>query len=135
MLSLIRKPVMWRNIPRLESVVVHSFVKDATENSAYLHVAGMAIQAITGVKCTPRQARHNVSNWQLRQGKYVAVTAELNGEHMYNFVGSLVDVAMPRFREWRGVNATSGDSSGNITLGLSPEEVACFPEIEVNYDA
>lgn len=53
---------------------------------------------------------------------------------MYHFVGKLIDVVMPKIKDWKGVKGTSGDSSGNITFGLEPENVALFPEIEVNYD-
>jgi large subunit ribosomal protein L5 len=64
----------------------------------------------------------------------VAAKAELRGEDMEHFFGKLVDVVLPRLKDWPGVKGTSGDSSGNITFGLSQEQVALFPEIEVNYD-
>lgn len=131
----IRKPITFRNIPQLTGVTVHSFVAKAVENSAPLHVAGMAVQAITGVRATPHVAKHNVVQWGMRAGKYVSVTAELKGEDMYHFVSKLVDVVMPRMKDWKGIKGTSGDSSGNISFGMSPEELAFFPEIEVNYDS
>ena len=116
---------------------MHCFVNAAagSAGSAALHVAGMALQAVTGARATPIQARKNINQWGMRQGKYVAVKADLKGEDMYNFLGKLVDVVMPRIKEWAGVSGSSGDDSGNIAFGMTPEEVAYFPEIEVNYDS
>lgn len=134
-LRLLRKPATFRNVPKLTGVTVHSFVKKATEGSAALHVAGMAIQAITGVRCTSHAAISNVLQWGMRAGKFVAVSSDLTGEDMYHFLSKCVDIVMPRIKDWKGVKGTSGDSSGNISFGLTPEAVAYFPEIEVNYDS
>lgn len=134
-LNLVRRPINFRNIPRPVGVTVHAFVKDALEDSGPLHVAGMAIQAITGVRCTAHKARTSVQNWGLREGKFVAVSSELQGEDMYHFLSKLVDVVMPRIRDWKGIKGTSGDDNGNISFGISPDIVALFPEIEVNYDS
>ncbi|KAF2226657.1 ribosomal protein L5 domain-containing protein [Elsinoe ampelina] len=134
-LRLLKKPMTFRNIPRLERVTLHCMVSQAMENSSYLHVAGMALQAITGVKAESHKARHSVNQWGLKAGAYVSLTADLKGEQMYDFVAKCVDVVMPKIKDWRGVKGSSGDSSGNITFGFSPEQVALFPEIEVNYDS
>ena len=63
------------------------------------------------------------------------MTVELKGEDMYHFLGKLINIVLPRIKDWNGVRATTGDSSGNLTFGLNPEVVAGFPEIEINYDA
>lgn len=63
------------------------------------------------------------------------MTVDLKGEDMYHFLGKLITVVLPRIKDWRGVRATTGDSSGNLSFGLEPDTVALFPEIEVNYDA
>ncbi|EEP79506.1 conserved hypothetical protein [Uncinocarpus reesii 1704] len=134
-LRLLRKPISFRNIPKLEKITVHSHISDAVNGSAALHVGGMAIQAITNVRVETHKAKTNVPTWGVVAGKaYVSVTAELRGENMYHFFGKLVDIVMPRIKDWKGVRGSSGDSSGNITLGLDPHMVALFPEIEVNYD-
>ncbi|WEW56593.1 54S ribosomal protein L7, mitochondrial [Emydomyces testavorans] len=135
-LRLLRKPITFRNIPKLEKITVHSYIKEAaTEGSAHLHVAGMAVQAITNVRVQTHESRTNVPQWGIAAGRaHVAVTAELRGENMYHFFGKLVDIVMPRIKDWKGVRGSSGDSSGNITFGLEPQMVALFPEIEVNYD-
>lgn len=134
-MRFIKKPMTFRNIPQLERVTVHSMVSLATENSSYLHVAGMALQAITGAKPEAHKARHSVNQWGLRVGKYVSLTCEIRGEDMYHFIAKCIDVVMPKIKDWRGVRGSSGDSSGNITFGLTPDQTALFPEIEVNYDS
>lgn len=135
-LRLLRKPITFRNLPQVDRITIHSYVKNAaTEGSQWLHVAGMAIQAISNVRVETYKSRSSVSPWGIQPGRNtVAVKAELRGEDMQHFLGKLIDVVMPKIKEWRGVKGSSGDSSGNITLGLEPVDVALFPEIEVNYD-
>ncbi|KAL1968986.1 hypothetical protein VTN77DRAFT_820 [Rasamsonia byssochlamydoides] len=135
-LRLLRKPITFRNIPKLERITIHSYVKQAaTEGSHWLHVAGMAVQAISNVRVQTFKSKSSVAPWGIAPGRdTVAVKAELRGEDMLHFVGKLVDVVMPKIKEWKGIKGSSGDSSGNITFGLDPEAVAMFPEIEVNYD-
>ncbi|CAL5871801.1 uncharacterized protein PFLUO_LOCUS6054 [Penicillium psychrofluorescens] len=135
-LRLLRKPIKFNSIPELERITIHSYVKQAAqENSGWLHVAGMAVQAISNKRVETFKSRASVSTWSIAPGRdTVAVKAELRGEDMYHFFGKLVDVVLPRLKDWPGVKGTSGDSSGNITFGLEPEQVALFPEIEVNYD-
>lgn len=133
-LRLLRKPTTFRNIPRLEKITVHSMVNGAIEDSAHLHIAGMVVQAITNVRVTSHKTRKSVAGFGIRAGQYLSVTAELKGEDMYHFLGKCIDVVMPKIKEWRGVKGSSGDSSGNLAFGFTKEDVALFPEIEVNYD-
>jgi len=103
-------------------------------DSAYLHVMGMAIQAITNVRVTAHASRTNVQQWGLKKGKFASVTADLYGEDMYHFLAKVVDLVMPRIKDWRGVKGSSGDGTGNLSFGFDAEVVSLFPEIEVNYD-
>ncbi|KAF2208543.1 hypothetical protein CERZMDRAFT_48910 [Cercospora zeae-maydis SCOH1-5] len=134
-LKLLRKPTTFRNVPKLERVTVHCMVKQAAEDSAHLHVAGMVVQAMTNVRVQVHEIQHSVAGFGIRAGQHLSVTAELRGEDMYHFLSKVVDVVMPKIKDWRGVKGSSGDSSGNIAFGLDSEHVAMFPEIEVNYDA
>ncbi len=109
-------------------------VKNAKDDSAHLHIAGMIVQAMTGVRVVTHATRKHIAQWGLKPNKHVSVTAEVRGEAMYHFLGKCVDVVLPRIKDWKGVKGSSGDSSGNISFGLTPEAVALFPEIEVNYD-
>lgn len=135
-LRLLRKPIHFHNIPQVERITVHSYVKQAAqENSSWLHVAGMAVQAITNMRVQTYKSKTSVATWGIAPGRdTVAVKADLRGENMEHFLGKLIDVVMPRIKEWQGIKGSSGDSSGNLTFGLDPENVALFPEIEVNYD-
>jgi large subunit ribosomal protein L5 len=134
-LRLLNEPRTFRNVPKITKVVVHSMVPEAQENSANLHVAGMILQAITNVRVDAHKARHNVVGWGLREGRYVSVTSTLKHDDALDFLGKLVDVVLPKIKEWKGVPGSSGDGHGNISLGLTPDQLALFPEIEVNYDA
>jgi len=133
-LRLLRKPITFRNIPKLERVTVHTMVKGAIDDSAHLHVAGMIMQAITNVRAEAHAARASVAGFGIRAGQYLSVTCELEGEDMYHFLSKVVDVVMPKIKDWKGVKGSSGDTSGNLAFGLTPEDVALFPEVEVNYD-
>lgn len=136
-LRLLRKPIKFNNIPEIERITIHSYVKNAAaeRNSSWLHVAGIAVQAISNVRVETFKSKSNVAPWGIASGRdTVAVKAELFGENMYHFLGKLVDVVLPRIKDWEGVKGSSGDSSGNITFGLIPENVALFPELEINYD-
>lgn len=103
-------------------------------DSGWLHVTGMAVQAITNVRVTTHAARKAVTQWGLKRGKFVSCTATLEREDMYHFLSKLVDLVLPRLKDWKGVSRATGDSCGNLTFGLTREAVALFPEIEVNYD-
>lgn len=122
-------------MPTLTKINVHTFVREATGTSAPLHVAGMVLQAITNVRCTVFNAKKTIAMFGLKQGKAMAVGCELRGEDMWCFLSKLIEVVMPRIKEYKGVRGASGDGNGNIGWGYSPAVVGLFPEIEINYDS
>jgi len=127
--------ITFKNIPQIEKITVHAFANKASDDSAHLHVASMAVQAITNVRVTTHQVRMPVMQWGLKKGKFTSVTAELKNEDMYHFLAKVVDLVMPKVKDYKGVSWTSGDGTGNVSFGFDPEAVALFPEIELNYDA
>jgi large subunit ribosomal protein L5 len=129
-LRLLNKPRTFRNVPSLTGVTVHTMVKGALQDTGYLAVAGMAVQSITGVRTTVCYSKKSVAPFDLRAKRAIAVKAHLKGQLSYRFLANLIDVVMPRIKEYRGAKGTSGDSSGNITFGFTPEQVTLFPEIE-----
>ena len=133
-LRLLRKPITWQNVPRVSRITVHSMVKEAKTSSAPLHVAGMILQSITNVRASARATRKSVAGFGVRQGQYLSVVCDLRGEDAQHFLSKLVDVVMPKIKDFRGMRGSSGDGSGNLAMGLSGEEVGLFPEVEVNYD-
>ncbi|OQO04770.1 hypothetical protein B0A48_09694 [Cryoendolithus antarcticus] len=133
-LRLLRKEYGWQDIPAIERVTVHTFVKDAASDSARLHVAGMVLQAITSVRATSHAVKKSLAGFNIRAGQYLSVTSDLQGESMHHFLSECIDVVMPKIKDWRGVKGSSGDGSGNISFGFTAEEVALWPGVEVNYD-
>jgi large subunit ribosomal protein L5 len=133
-LSMTRKPITFRNVPKVTGVTVHSHIKEVFTDRNYLGVGGMAIQAITNVKCSTHKSKITVQNWGASKGKTVSVTAHLKNQDAYDFLSKTVELVFPRIKEWKGVKGSAGDSAGNITFGFGPEHVALYPEIEVNYD-
>lgn len=131
----VHKRITFKNIPTIEKVVVHAFAANASEDSAHLHVAGMALQSITNARVITHKVKHPVIQWGLKKGKFTSCTAELTGEDMYHFLGKLVELVMPKVKDYKGVRWSSGDQTGNVSFGFDPEAVALFPEIEYNYDA
>ena len=134
-LNLLERPITFRNVPTLSKIHVHTFVRDAVGSSAPLHVASMALQAITNVRCEVFQAKKSIAAFGNRAGKAMAVGCELRDENMWCFLSKLVDVVMPRIKDYKGVSGRSGDGNGNLGWGYTPDIVGMFPEIEINYDS
>jgi large subunit ribosomal protein L5 len=115
-------------VPRLEKVVVNIGVGDALANPKLLEAGTEELGAITGQKPVLRRARKSISNFKLRAGMAIGASVTLRGRRMYEFFDRLVNVAIPRIRDFRGLPPKSFDGRGNYTLGL--EEQIIFPEID-----
>ena len=115
-------------IPKLDKVVINVGVGDAKENSKAIDAVMKDIAAITGQKPVPTYARKSVANFKLRQGMKIGVKVTLRGERMYEFVDRLFTLALPRVRDFKGINPNAFDGRGNYSLGL--KEQLLFPEIE-----
>jgi large subunit ribosomal protein L5 len=116
-------------VPRVEKVVVNIGVGSETQdNSKALDAAVGDMTIITGQKPVVAKARKSISNFKLREGKPIGVKVTLRGQRMWAFLDRLVNVALPRVRDFRGVPSESFDGRGNYTLGLREQLV--FPEIE-----
>ena len=114
---------------------MHSFLRDAGVDQNVVAVACMILQSITGVRARVYRAKHNINNFNLVKGRPCSVGVELRGEDMWAFLSKVVEVVMPRIKEYKGVKGESGDGSGDIGWGFGGEVVGGFPEVEVNYDA
>jgi len=115
-------------VPRLEKVVVNMGVGKATQDSKKLDNAVAEMAAITGQKPQVCRARKAIANFKLREGVAIGCKVTLRRERMYEFVDRLVTIALPRVRDFRGLNPRSFDGRGNFALGL--REQIIFPEIE-----
>ena len=116
--------------PRLTKIVVNMGVGDALQNVKLLDTAAGELTTITGQKAAIRRAKKSIANFKLRQGQPIGCMVTLRGARMYEFYDRLVNVALPRIRDFRGVPTRSFDGRGNYTLGLTEQII--FPEI--NYD-
>ena len=115
-------------IPRLEKIVVNVGAGDARDNVKALDAIVKDITAITGQKAVITKARKSVANFKLREGMPVGVKVTLRQDKMWEFLDRLFNVALPRVRDFRGINANAFDGRGNYALGL--KEQLIFPEID-----
>ncbi|MGA2112474.1 MAG: 50S ribosomal protein L5 [Anaerolineales bacterium] len=117
-------------VPQVRKVIVNVGVGEALDNPKALEATVQDVATITGQKPIVTKARKSIANFKLREGRAIGVTVTLRGERMWSFLDRLVNVALPRVRDFRGVSPDSFDGRGNYTLGL--REQLIFPEI--NYD-
>ena len=117
-------------IPRLEKIVINMGVGRATQDKTALEVAAESLARISGQKPVITKAKVSVSGFRLREGNEIGCKVTLRGRRMYEFLDRLISIALPRIRDFRGVNPDSFDGHGNYTLGLAEQVV--FPEIEAD---
>jgi len=115
-------------VPKLEKIVINMGVGEARENAKALESAVGDMQIITGQKAVTTKAKKSVANFKIREGMQIGCKTTLRGDKMYNFLDRLVNLALPRVRDFRGVNANAFDGRGNYALGI--KEQLIFPEIE-----
>ena len=115
-------------VPRIEKVVVNMAVGEAKENAKVLDSAMADLQTITGQKPVITKAKKSIANFKLREGMPIGCKVTLRGDRMYEFLDRLINLALPRVRDFRGVNPNAFDGRGNYALGI--KEQLIFPEIE-----
>jgi large subunit ribosomal protein L5 len=118
-------------IPTLEKIVVNMGVGEAVTNSRALDGAMEDLAKITGQKAQVRRARKSIAGFKIRDGMPIGARVTLRGERMWEFMDRLVSIALPRVRDFRGINPGSFDGRGNFALGLREQQI--FPEI--SYDS
>ena len=115
-------------VPKLDKVVINMGVGEAKDNAKLLEAAVADLEKITGQKVVVTKARKSVANFKIREGMPIGCKVTLRGEKMYEFVDRLINLALPRVRDFRGVNPNAFDGRGNYALGI--KEQLIFPEIE-----
>ena len=115
-------------VPRLEKIVVNIGLGEALDNPKALEAAVTDLTAITGQKPVQTKARKSIANFKLREGRLIGTKVTLRGPRMWAFFDRLVNIALPRVRDFRGISPNAFDGRGNYTLGLKDQLV--FPEIE-----
>ena len=115
-------------VPKLEKIVVNMGVGEAKENAKLLEAAMKDMETITGQKVVATKAKNSVANFKIREGMAIGCKTTLRGEKMYEFMDRLINLALPRVRDFRGVNPNAFDGRGNYARGI--KEQIIFPEIE-----
>ena len=115
-------------VPKLDKIVINMGIGEAKENTKILDVAVKELETIVGQKVVLTKAKNSIANFKLREGMPIGCKVTLRGEKMYEFLDRLVNLALPRVRDFRGVSADSFDGRGNYALGI--KEQIIFPEIE-----
>jgi len=115
-------------VPKLSKIVVNMGVGEAKENAKLLDSAVADLEKITGQKAVVTKAKKSVANFKIREGMAIGCKVTLRGERMYDFADRLISIALPRVRDFRGVNPNAFDGRGNYALGI--KEQLIFPEIE-----
>jgi large subunit ribosomal protein L5 len=115
-------------VPKIDKIVINMGVGEAKENAKVLEAAAGDLETITGQKAILTKAKNSIANFKIREGMPIGCKVTLRGEKMYEFLDRLVNLALPRVRDFRGVNPNSFDGRGNYALGI--KEQIIFPEIE-----
>ena len=115
-------------VPKLDKIVVNMGVGEARENEKLLEAAAKDMEIITGQKPVLTRAKKSIANFKIREGMPIGCKVTLRGDRMYEFLDRLVNLALPRVRDFRGVNPNSFDGRGNYAMGI--KEQLIFPEIE-----
>jgi large subunit ribosomal protein L5 len=126
------KKFQFKNVneaPHLEKIVINIGLSEAKDNVKVIDIATAEISAITGQKPKTCRAKKSISNFKLRQGMAIGLMVTLRGDRMYEFFDRLVNVAIPRIKDFRGLEPNSFDGQGNYNLGLNEQYI--FPEINV----
>ena len=115
-------------VPKLDKIVINMAIGEAKENSKILDVAMKELETIAGQKAVLTRAKNSIANFKIREGMPLGCKVTLRGDRMYEFLDRLVNLSLPRVRDFRGVSADSFDGRGNYALGI--KEQLIFPEVE-----
>ena len=115
-------------VPKLDKIVINMGVGEAKENAKALESAVRDLEIISGQKAVLTKAKNSIANFKIREGQNIGCKVTLRGDKMYDFLDRLVNLALPRVRDFRGVNPNAFDGRGNYALGI--KEQLIFPEIE-----
>ena len=115
-------------VPKLDKIVVNMGVGEAKENAKLLEAAVKDMEAITGQKAVTTKAKNAIANFKIRENMPIGCKVTLRGEKMYEFADRLINLALPRVRDFRGVNPNAFDGRGNYALGIKDQII--FPELE-----
>jgi len=117
-------------VPKLEKICINQGIGGATQDKKLVEAALAELTTITGQKAVPTKAKTSISNFKLREGMVIGARVTLRNERMYEFLERLLVIALPRVRDFKGVNNKSFDGRGNYSMGITEQIV--FPEIDID---
>ncbi len=117
-------------VPKLQKICINQGIGAASGDKKMIDVAAQELTTIVGQKAVPTKAKTSVSNFKLREGMPIGVRVTLRGERMYEFLDRFISIAMPRVRDFKGINDKSFDGRGNYTMGVTEQII--FPEIDID---
>ncbi|KAL1836064.1 hypothetical protein VTJ49DRAFT_5615 [Mycothermus thermophilus] len=132
-LPLIERDIDFTNIPEIKEVTLAMYQPEAQRNPDYLVVARSVLLAITGTMPELTKTKSNVVQWHVREGIKAGCKTTIRGNAAYEFLDRCIHLVWPKIKDWKGIQATTGDGSGNLSWGFEPEDMKFFPEIEFNY--
>lgn len=115
-------------VPKLEKVIIHVGLSSSLKDEKFLEVAENTLLRITGQYPVRKKAKKSISNFKIRKGMVIGMMVTLRGERMYSFVDKLINITLPRVRDFRGLSSKTLDQDGNLSIGF--RENICFPEIK-----
>ncbi len=130
-ISTLQKELEARNVlalPKIEKVVINIGLGRTLKDEKFLEIAMQDLALITGQKPKTTLAKKSIANFKIREGMIIGAAVTLRGQRMYDFISRLINIALPRTRDFRGINVKSLDKSGNLTIGV--KEHIVFPEIK-----
>ncbi|KAL0943944.1 mitochondrial 54S ribosomal protein uL5m [Colletotrichum truncatum] len=133
-LDLLEKNIDWRNIPQIKAVSLHAFMPINSKTPGTLNVARSVLQSISGNSTEITKIKTNVVQWKIREGDKAGVKTTIYGNQAHEFLDKLITLVLPKIKDWPGVDASTGDGNGNLAIGLKPDDLAWFPELQINYD-
>ena len=117
-------------VPKIEKICINQGLGEATQDKKIIEVALKEMSLITGQKAVPTKAKKSVSNFKLREGMTIGVRVTLRTNRMWEFLDRMITVALPRVRDFRGINDKSFDGRGNYSMGITEQII--FPEIDID---
>ncbi|KAF6819734.1 54S ribosomal protein L7 [Colletotrichum sojae] len=133
-LDLLERNITWRNIPEIRAVSLDAYMPGDRQNPGTLTVARSILQSISGNCPEVTRVKNNVVQWKIRKDDKTGVKTTMYGNQAVEFVDKLINLVLPKIKDWPGVEATTGDGNGNLSMGLTPDDLTLFPEVQVNYD-
>ncbi|KUI71260.1 putative 54S ribosomal protein L7, mitochondrial [Cytospora mali] len=131
----VERDITFRNVPGLLAITLSTYMPQGVKEPTYLLAARAALQAVTGARTELVRVNKGVSQWGVVKGQPAGAKATVWGEQAYELMDKMVHLVFPKIKEWPGVEASTGDDTGNLAWGFDAEQFALFPEIQVNYDA